>query len=514
MKCLHEKTSLVSLRWKILLPIWWMIVSMLLLILLISQVVMGKYIHNCIKGEMEDISRAARDVIEREYIYNEQLGGYQEDIYRLARRLVQSLNGLPRRIITTDYDIRFVVYSEDLMLHFVTSEAESDQEAESNLGARITEQMLKALQEESLGEDGEISRSFLLGETQYFAICMPLHLQRTTGVENGYLISYVNTSSQSSVVGSMNRALAMIMLAALVISAFISWYITQRLARPLRQLCEYAETIGELDFRQRDLNSGILELDELAAEMDRMACRLAEYDENQKKFLLNISHDLRTPLTSIEGYAESICYDVTDDPKHAADTILKESHHLEQMVENLLFMSRMDMAEDRFMFETLDLVQEVREVGERMQGQFSDHGCVAQVQLPESPVLIWGDEMHLARALMNILSNALRYAREKIVVSLQVQEKTAVLSVQDDGRGFSEDDLKRLFDRFYKGRGGNFGVGMSIVKMVVERMNGTVSAANLEEGGAIITITLPVLEQPRTDDPQPQEGLKQVSISE
>ncbi len=503
----HRTKTPVSLRWKILFPIWWMIILMLLLIFLVSQWVVERYIHSCIEQEMESISNAAREVIEREYIYNEQLGGYQETIYRLAHRLLQSLNDLPRRIITTDYDIRFVVHTDEVTLHFITAEMANDAE-EGPLATEITNRMLKSLTEEKMEENQYISRTFLIGETQYFAICMPLYLQQTTGVEKGFLISYVNTSSQVSVLDSMNRGLMMIMLIALVMAVFISLYITQRLSLPLRRLCEYAETIGGLDFRRKDLNSGIQELDELAMEMDRMACRLAEYEENQKKFLLNISHDLRTPLTSIEGYAESICYEVTDDPKRAADTILKESRHLEQMVGNLLFMSRMDMSADRLMFETIDLVQEVKETRDRMQVQIADRGCAVDLELPTHPVLIWGDEMHLARAIMNILSNALRYVRERITITLTVQDDQAVLSVKDDGPGFSEDDLKRLFDRFYKGRGGNFGVGMSIVKMIVEQMNGRVSADNLSEGGAVVTVWLPLLEQKpkETIESQPDGG--------
>ncbi len=503
----------VSLRRRILIPMWALLVTVLLTTFIISQVVIERYIYNSIEAEMEGVSTAARDVIEREYIFNEQQGNFQEDIYRLARQLVRRLSELPRRIITTDYDIRFVVHTEEMTLHFVTAEMADDPE-ESRLATEITGRMLELLQEESPGPGGKISRLFFIDKSQYFAICMPLNLQRMDDVKNGFLISYVNTSSQNSVVTSMNKLQAVIMLAALLIAVFLSWAIAQRLSVPLRRLCEYAETIGELDFRQQDLNSGIKELDELEEEMDRMADRLAKYSENQKKFLLNISHDLRTPLTSIKGYAESICYEVADEPRQAADTILKESRHLEQMVENLLFMSRMDMAEDRFTFETLEMNQAVREARDRMQGQLADRGCGMELQLPEDPVLVWGDSMHLSRALMNIFSNSLRYVQEKITVTLKTENDRAVLSVADDGPGFSEDDLEHLFDRFYKGKKGNFGVGMSIVQMVVERMNGTVKAANAESGGAVVTLSIPLLTEPRSEEGEKPPALSSSQIRE
>ncbi len=492
----------VSLQWKILFPILGIIVLLLMAILLLSQFLLGQYILNCIEGEMESISIAARDVIEREYIYNEQLSTYQNDIYLLAQRLVKNLNELPRRIITTDYDLRFVVKTEEATLHFVTAQMINDA-TEMELAEEITGRIMEEFYSQKIEPEKIYSHPLFINNVQYFAMCIPLNLKSTFGKKEGYLISYVNTNSQYTIQESLNGGLTIITLGALLIAVFISWYITRRLSRPLNRLCQYAETIGQLEFCQQEINSGIREVDELAVEMNRMAHRLAEYDENQKKFLLNISHDLRTPLTSIEGYAECICYDVTDDPKQSATTILKESHHLKQMVEDLLFMSRMDMAEDRVPSEILDLTQELREIRERMNGQALERGCTIQCLLPDTPVLIWGDESHLSRALMNVLSNALRYAETTVQMILTLENGQAVLEIQDDGPGFSPEDIPKIFDRFYKGKGGNFGVGMSIVQMILHDMNGTVSADNHPDGGAVVTICLPLYEAPeeKTEDP-------------
>jgi len=112
------------------------------------------------------------------------------------------------------------------------------------------------------------------------------------------------------------------------------------------------------------------------------------------------------------------------------------------------------------------------------------------LSLPQEQAIVTADEELLSCAVMNIVSNCMRYAKTKIEVSLFLREKHAVIRVQDDGPGISEEDLPHLFERFYKGKGGNFGLGLAIAKSAVQSASGKIEARN-GETGAIFEIALP-----------------------
>ena len=115
------------------------------------------------------------------------------------------------------------------------------------------------------------------------------------------------------------------------------------------------------------------------------------------------------------------------------------------------------------------------------------------LELPETEIFLTGDEEKLSRALTNLVSNCMRYAENLITVKVSMPQELPILQVtiSDDGRGFEDKDLLHLFERFYKGENGNFGLGLTIVKTIIERHNGTIEAKNGPTGGAQFIITLP-----------------------
>jgi signal transduction histidine kinase len=215
------------------------------------------------------------------------------------------------------------------------------------------------------------------------------------------------------------------------------------------------------------------------------------YDKAQKTFLQNASHEFRTPLMSIQSYAEGIKYSVTDTTV-AADIIIDESKRLTQLVENLLYLSRLDAIEENYCFNTLEFNELICCCVERMNVIAAKNNITINIDIPPIEIKIVGDEEKLSRAINNLLSNCIRYAKYKISVKSElINGSTVRVTIADDGQGFEFTELSSIFERFFKGSKGNFGLGLAITKAVIEKHHGTITAEN-SEIGALFIIELPI----------------------
>jgi len=223
-----------------------------------------------------------------------------------------------------------------------------------------------------------------------------------------------------------------------------------------------------------------------------MSEKLEAYDKAQKTFLQNVSHEFRTPLMSIQSYAEGIKYSITESDS-AADIIIDESKRLAQLVENLLYLSRLDAIEENYHFYTLDINELLRSCTYRMNGIASKSNITIVLDLMENDVSITADEEKLSRAISNILSNCLRYAKSIVTIKSElIDERTVRIRISDDGPGFESAELPNIFDRFFKGSKGSFGLGLAISRNVIEKHNGIITAENYESG-ALFQIELPII---------------------
>jgi signal transduction histidine kinase len=296
-------------------------------------------------------------------------------------------------------------------------------------------------------------------------------------------------------VNSIMSRLALVMLLALAGSALIaslaSAWVAKRIAGPLRRLSRWAHAIGGRRITPFNGRSGTQEIDLLADSLNGMAARLEEYDVSQKTFLQNASHELRTPLMSIQGYAEGIKHGVFTDTGYAAGIIIDESLRLSALVDDLLYLSRVETADSSYTFTELPIGEVLSQCVEKLEGAAIKEGKTL-VLAGVADAMVYADGEKLMRAVMNLSGNCLRYAQSTVEISSVVSKSRAIITVRDDGPGFSSEDLPRLFERFYKGRQGKFGLGLSIAKAIVEKHGGRISAANNEGGGAVFQIDLPL----------------------
>ena len=211
--------------------------------------------------------------------------------------------------------------------------------------------------------------------------------------------------------------------------------------------------------------------------------------ERQQTFFQNASHELKTPLMAIQGYAEGIQAGVMDTGS-AAEVILKESDRMTELVEELLDISKMDMGQQQLAFSEMD-IRELLYDSIRTVEPAAAAGIAIVPDFPEEPVMVSCDDTRLRRAVINILSNGVRYARSELRLTCRVDKRQVTIRIQDDGDGIAEADLPHIFDRFYMGRSGKSGIGLALTKEIIHLHKGMIRAYN-GDSGAVFEITLPL----------------------
>ena len=211
--------------------------------------------------------------------------------------------------------------------------------------------------------------------------------------------------------------------------------------------------------------------------------------ERQQTFFQNASHELKTPLMAIQGYAEGIQAGVMD-AGSAADVILEESDRMTELVEELLDISKIDMGRQRLTLSETD-IRELLYDGIRAVEPIAAGGITIVPDFPEEPVMVSCDDTQLRRAVTNILSNGVRYAHSQLHLTCRADKRHVTIRIQDDGDGIAAEDLPHIFDRFYMGRSGKSGIGLALTKEIIHLHKGTIRAYN-GDGGAVFEITLPM----------------------
>lgn len=322
---------------------------------------------------------------------------------------------------------------------------------------------------------------------RYEVIVSPLNLK--DGV-NRHLIIYSDLSKSSSLTKIVIYMLFLILLVSAGIGAIISNTVAARISNPIYKLIKYAKSLGERKYDSVMEEYEEDEIGELADTMHSMAHKLSAYDNTIKTFLQNASHELRTPLMSIQGYAEAIKYGVTEQEK-GIDIIIEESKRLSELVENLLFLSKIDSMQEDFKNESINISEIIRSSVERISGiAVKEEKNIKFIDKSNGKLIVCGDKEKLIRAIINIVGNCLRYCIKDVYIVLDKDDKKVFIEISDDGPGLKEESIGHIFDRFYKGKNGNYGLGLAITKSIIERHGGSIVAENKESGGALFLITL------------------------
>ncbi|MER3404380.1 MAG: hypothetical protein C4289_03770 [Chloroflexota bacterium] len=275
--------------------------------------------------------------------------------------------------------------------------------------------------------------------------------------------------------------------------------------RPLQKVAATARRIASGDYSQRVNLAGYAddEVAQLARSFDEMAERIQAAFEAQRRFIADASHELRTPLAALDGTMEVLLRGALNDPP-TAHRMLRMAHaelqRMSRLVNDLLTLTRMDARPvlKRQPLDLGDLLEEVLvEVAPLNRGQ--------EVRLQRTGNLsLVGDGDGLRSVFVNLVGNALKFTQpgDRVLIKAQRNGAAIEVEVQDTGSGIPAQDLPHIFERFYRGstsrlrQEGGTGLGLAIAKAVVEAHNGTISASNHPDGGAVLRVVLPAARVP------------------
>ncbi|MGN6606172.1 MAG: ATP-binding protein [Jatrophihabitans sp.] len=310
-------------------------------------------------------------------------------------------------------------------------------------------------------------------------------------------------------VSADRRAIRRILLGLLiggVVAAGLGLAVAARLSRPLRRTARAAHALAD---GARDVSvpvEGPAEVAEVGEAINVLASALRSSEGRQRDFLLSVSHDLRTPLTAISGYAESLADGVVPGEEAAAvgAVMLDETRRLQRMVADLLDLARLDAQDVRVEVSRVDLTALVDAAANAWTERCAQVGVLLRREHGGGALVVDTDPGRLRQALDGLVENALRVtpAGAPIVLATRneagAQRMTAVVEVRDGGPGLTDDDVTVAFrqgelHRRYRGvRQVGTGLGLAIVHRLVTRLGGTIAAGRAPEGGAAFTIRLPV----------------------
>ena len=247
------------------------------------------------------------------------------------------------------------------------------------------------------------------------------------------------------------------------------------------------------------------ELGELVDNINDMSLKISQSEKIQQEFVSSVSHELRTPLTAINGWAETLAADPGANPEQTQrglNIIVKESRRLTTMVEELLDFTRMQDGRFTLRVEETDLLAELEDAIFTYREIFSREGIELRYECADDLPPIIADGERMKQVFCNVLDNAAKHggSGKRIDTAIARDEDQVVITIRDYGPGIPEEDLPRVFERFYrvdKARSraaGGTGLGLPIVQDTVMKRGGTVSAANRPEGGAVFTVRWPQAE--------------------
>jgi signal transduction histidine kinase len=333
------------------------------------------------------------------------------------------------------------------------------------------------------------------GET-VAAIAQPFRLER-----RGTLVVLIGTNLElipwSDVLVRFGWAIGLgVLLAALLAAA-----LARRLARRVKPLREASQDIADGDFGARVAITGSDEITQVGEAFNEMAAQLDAARTREREFLVSVSHDLRTPLTTIAGYAEAMQEGrvAGTDLDRVAAVLGTESGRLRRLVEDLMLLSRIESREFGLRPESVDLPGHLKGIFE----SFRDRADTAKVVLDadlDSVGVVEIDPDRVAQIVGNLMENALRYTPEagRVTLGLAAVAGGVRISVSDTGPGIDSTDLPHIFERLYVTaryrpvRPEGSGLGLSIVSELVEAMGGTTHVSSELGSGTSIAVTLPV----------------------
>lgn len=312
------------------------------------------------------------------------------------------------------------------------------------------------------------------------------------GDTKGYVFLFTKIQDLNEISRLMNRTQIMSLIIGGAFAVILGLVFQENLTKPIGKLKHYMINFSLRDSQLEPMIHTGDEIEELALCFSNMVQKLKDYDMQQKRFLQNTSHELKTPLMSIQGYAEAIKDGVVEgnEMEESLDVIIDESKRLKKIVDEMIYLIKLDNVEETFQFQETT-IQEIIGQGVKSVKTLGDAKGVSFITEGDCSYKGNFDKEKLTRAIINILSNGIRYAEKEIIINCKAHDNYLEILITDDGKGFQNGEENKVFERFYKGEKGGTGIGLAITKAIVAGHKGQIEAYNGIPKGAAFRIVLP-----------------------
>lgn len=318
--------------------------------------------------------------------------------------------------------------------------------------------------------------------------------------QRGYLILHTAMEEVEALQNDMLEILYMPFFVILLVIVLVLAYLSKTIIRPIGKLNTAAREYAKGNFEMRTGVNRKDEIGELSDSLEYMASELSKLDEYRKNFIANISHDFRSPLTSIKGYLEAMLDGTIPPEKYNRylNIVLNESRRLTKLTSGLLELNDFDTYGPILKKQNFDIVDLVKETRNTLEGVCEQKKIDIRIKCPAEDTMVYADKMKIGQVVHNLMDNAVKFSPKKgrITVTIYNKNGKVFVSVKDQGPGIGKEHQKKVWDRFYKtdsSRGKDkqgTGLGLAITKEIIKAHNENINLISTEGAGSEFVFSL------------------------
>ncbi|MCG7407347.1 HAMP domain-containing histidine kinase [Paenibacillus sp. ACRRX] len=388
--------------------------------------------------------------------------------------------------------------AEFTQVHVFVLDPEGKLAAKSKHHHGIGFTFLTAANLEQLRQGHPLDTEMRLNKENYIVAGLPMMIEDRF---RGAVIVASSLQTVEEFIAEVRQVLLLSTLGLIVIAIGFTYLLSRKMSKPLLQMASATRHIAAGKLNTRVPVHSDDEIGVLARSINELAVELKHYRDSRNEFIANISHELKTPITYLEGYAQVIeeeLYESEEEKKRYLAIIGSEARRLDRIIHDLFDLSKMEEGQISMKLEHVDIRLITAYAVEKVLRLATEKGLNLEVEAGDPPLFVWGDPVRLEQLLLNLLDNAIRYTKQgSIHVSILPSEAQVQIHIRDTGQGIPEAELPYIFERFYrveKSRSrehGGSGLGLAIAAKLTALHGGTLRAESLIEQGTTFIVMLP-----------------------
>ncbi|WP_284141689.1 HAMP domain-containing sensor histidine kinase [Virgibacillus sp. LDC-1] len=286
--------------------------------------------------------------------------------------------------------------------------------------------------------------------------------------------------------------LLIVFLIGAMLAVLLSFLFTRKLVTPLSHLKAQLKKIEQRKFNEVQPIKATGEINDVAKGVYEMADELQRYINTQQTFFQNASHELKTPLMTIQGYAEGIKERVFDEAEQekGLEVMITEVGRLKKIINEMILLAKLESEQTEYQPEEVTVRNLMELVQDRVLPLVNENHIYLQLEIKDD-FQLHADEEKLLRALSNLVVNGIRHAEQVVRITAFRDKQTMSIVVEDDGEGVPKDLVPHIFHRFVKGKDGETGLGLPIARAIIEQSGGRITLTASELGGAKFHVSFP-----------------------